>query len=157
MRPALVSSRVTGAVVAPSWAAVERVLWLAALDRCLRCGRADSGATLAAYRDVRRLIDRHAPALYAQTPVADAVEARWIIAARDAVGVGTPQERAVVIVWAAVGAWTDAPSGRWDALADAGAVLAEALDAGRDARVTGRVATKLRAVMAETWREMEGR
>ena len=148
-------------VVAPSWAAVERVLWLAAIDRALRCGPADSAATLRAYRGLRRLIDVRAPSLYAQTPVADAAEARWIIAAREAVDVGTPQERAAVIVWAAVAAWTDAPSGRWGALADAGTVLAEALDAtvldGRHPGETGRVAEKLRAVMATVWREMEGR
>ncbi len=156
------SSRVTGAVIAPSWAAVERVLWLAAIDRALRCGPSDSAATLRAYRGLRRLIDRDAPALYAATPVADAAESRWIIAAREAVDDGTPQERASVIVWAAVASWTDAPSGRWGALADAGGALAEALDAvvldGRHPGETARVATKLRGVMAVVWREMgEGR
>lgn len=160
MRAALVSPRVTGVSLAPSWAAVERVLWLAAIDRCLRCGPSDSAATLRAYRGLRRLIDRDAPALYAATPVADAAESRWIIAAREAVDDGTPQERASVIVWAAVGAWTDAPSGRWDALADAGGALAEALDAtvldGRHPVETARVATKLRAVMAGVWATMEG-
>ena len=155
------SPRVEGVVLRPSWAAVERVLWLAAIDRCLRPSPDDSTSALAAHWHLRALIDRHAPSLYAQTPVADAAEARWIIAAREAVDVGTPQERAAVIVWAAVAAWTDAPSGRWGALADAGTVLAEALDAtvldGRHPGETGRVAEKLRAVMATVWREMEGR
>lgn len=151
------SPRVEGVRLAPSWAAVERVLWLAALDRCLRPSpegeRVDVGL---AHLGLRRMILRHAPGLYRATPVDHDAETVWIGRAREALVDASPQEREAVIVWAAVGAWTDAPSGRWDALADAGTVLAEALDAGRDSRVTGRVASKLRAVMEGVWREMEG-
>ena len=161
MRPALVSPRVEGVRLAPSWVAVERVLWLAALDRCLRPSpdgeRVDVGL---AHLGLRRMILRHAPGLYAQTPIDRDREVVWIGRAREAMADASPQEREAVIVWAAVGAWTDAPSGRWGALADAGGALAEALDAtvldGRHPVETARVATKLRAVMAETWREMEG-
>ena len=152
MRAALVSPRVRGAVLAPSWPAVERVLWLAAVDRALRATAADSAATRAAYRDLRRVVDVRGPTLYAQTPVDDAAEARWIIAAREAVGDGSAEERAAVLLWAAVAAWTDAPQGAWGALADAGSALAETLACGD--RVL-RVADRLRGVMAGQWREME--
>lgn len=139
-------------VVGPSWAAVERVLWLAAVDRCLRATDDTSTDAIAADWHLRTLINRHAPSLYRATPVADAAESRWIIAARDAVDAGTPAERAAVVLWAAVASWTDAPSGRWGALADAGTTLAEALDAVTgEGRRTGRVATKLRGVMATAW------
>lgn len=158
MRPALVMERPP--VVAPSWAAVERVLWLAAIDRCLRPSPGgDHLDVLATHIGLRRAILRHAPGLYEQTPIDRDREVVWIGRARDAIAAGSPTERAAVLVWAAVAAWTDAPSGRWDALADAGGALAEALDAavldGRHPGETARVATKLRAVMAETWREME--
>lgn len=147
--------------VAPSWAAVERVLWLAALDRGLRATASDTAPVRAALDGLRRVLDRHAPALYALTPVDDARELVWIGRAREAIAEGSPTERAAVLVWASVAAWTDAPSGRWAALADAGTVLAEALDGavldGRHQAETARVATKLRAVMAAVWREMEGR
>lgn len=147
-------------VVAPSWAAVERVLYLAAIDLCLRATLDDTAPVRAALHDLRALIDRHAPSLYALTPVDGDRELVWIGRARDAIAAGSPTERAAVLVWAAVAAWTDAPSGRWDALADAGGALAEALDAtvldGRHPVETARVATKLRAVMAETWATMEG-
>ena len=154
MRAALVSPRVEGVVLRPSWAAVERVLWLAAIDRALRCGPADSAATLRAYRGLRRLIDVRAPSLYAQTPVADAAEARWIIAAREAVADGSAEERAAVLLWAAVAAWTDAPQGAWGALADAGSALAETLACGD--RMC-RVADRLRGVMATGWEMEAGR
>lgn len=155
------SPRVEGVRLSPSWAAVERVLYLAALDRCLRPSPGgDHLDVLAAHLGLRRMILRHAPGLYAQTPIDRDRELVWIGRAREALADASPQEREAVIVWAAVASWTDAPSGRWDALADAGGALAEALDAavldGRHPGETARVATKLRAVMAETWREMEG-
>jgi hypothetical protein len=140
------------AVLAPSWPAVERVLWLATVDRCLRLTGDDSADVRAAMRLLRRAIDRSAPTLYAQTPVDESREARWIVAVRDAIGLGTPAERAAVVAWAAVGAWTDAPSGRWGALADAALDLGDALDAGEAG--TLRSAEALRATMAEMW-EME--
>ena len=59
-----------------------------------------------------------------------AAESRWILAVRAALPPGAPAERAAVVLWAAVGAWTDAPQGRWGALADAASDLADALDAG---------------------------
>jgi hypothetical protein len=149
--PALLRQR--PAIVVPSPAAVERVLWLAAVDRCLRCGPRDADEVRAAYRVLRALIDRAAPSLYAQTPIDAGRESRWLVAARCALPEGTPAERAATVVWAAVGAWTDAPSGRWGALADAGADLGDWLDVG--GVVVPRRATALRETMADVWRTME--
>lgn len=143
MRPAL----------APSWTAIERALWLAALDRCLRATAADSVEVQSTYRVLRALIDWVAPSLYAATPIDAARESRWIVALRDALPEGTPGARASAVVWAAVGAWTDGPQGRWGALADAALDLGEALDAGEAG--TLRSAEALRATMAGQWREME--
>lgn len=117
-------------IVAPSPAAVERALWLATVDRCLASTGADSTEVRRAYVVLRRLIDWVAPSLYAQAPVDAAAESRWILAVRSALYPGPPAERAAVVLWAAVGAWTDAPSGRWGALADAASDLADALDGG---------------------------
>ena len=150
MRAALLRQR--PAVVGPSPAAVERVLWLAAVDRCLRCGPRDAVEVRAAYRDLRALVDRAAPSLYAQTPIDAVRESRWLVAARGALPEGTPAERAATVVWAAVGAWTDAPSGRWGDLADAALALGDALDAG--GTVTLRSATALRETMVDVWRWM---
>ena len=106
-----------------------------------------------AYRALRALIDRAAPSLYAQTPLDEAREVVWIGRMREALDEGTDAERAATVVWAAVGAWTDAPSGRWGALADAGADLGDALDVG--GVVIPRSATALRETMAVVWRTME--
>ena len=108
-----------------------------------------------AYRDLRALIDRAAPSLYEQTPLDEAREVVWIGRMREALDAGTPAERAATVVWAAVGAWTDAPSGRWGALADAGADLGDALDVG--GVVLPRQATALREAMALAWKAMEER
>jgi len=151
VRAALLRQR--PAVVGPSPAAIERVLWLAAVDRCLRCGPRDADEVRAAYRVLRALIDRAAPSLYAQTPIDAVRESRWLVAARAALPEGTPAERAATVVWAAVGAWTDAPSGRWGDLADAGADLGDWLDVG--GVVVPRRATALRETMADVWRTME--
>ena len=153
MRPALVSPRVRPAVLTASWTATERALWLAALDRCLRATAADSVEVQATYRVLRALIDWMAPSLYAATPIDAARESRWIVALRDAVPEGTPGARALTVVWAAVGAWTDGPQGRWGALADAALDLGDALDAGEAG--TLRSAEALREAMAVVWREME--
>jgi hypothetical protein len=91
---------------------------------------ADSTEVRRAYGHLRRLIDRAAPSLYAQAPIDAAAEARWIVAVRGALYPGPPAERAAVVLWAAVGAWTDAPSGRWGDLAALAADLADALDGG---------------------------
>lgn len=145
------------ATVGPSWTAVERVLYLAAIDRALRVSGTDGAAVLAAYRDLRRLIDRHAPALYAQTPVDDDRELVWIGRVRESIADGGPEERAAVLVWAAALAWTDAPDGRWGELADAAAVLAGALAEGHRPTTMGRVATTLRTVGAGLWTMEAGR
>ena len=147
MRAALLRQR--PAVVGPSPAAIERVLWLAAVDRCLRCGPRDADEVRAAYRVLRALIDRAAPSLYAQTPIDAVRESSWLVAVRAALPEGTPAERAATVVWAAVGAWTDAPSGRWGDLADAALALGDALDAG--GTVTLRSATALRETMVDVW------
>ena len=147
------SPRVAGVRLAPSPAAVERVLWLAAVDRGLRCGPRDSDDVRAAYRALRALIDWVAPSLYAQTPLVEAQEVVWIGRMREALDAGTTAERAATVVWAAVGAWTDAPTGRWGALCDAGADLGDALDVG--GVVVPRRATALREAMATVWRTME--
>ena len=152
-RCALIAPRVRGVVLAPSWTATERVLWLAAVDRCLRATAADPVEVLATYRALRALIDWVAPSLYAQTPLDEAREVVWIGRMREALDAGTPAERAATVVWAAVGAWTDAPQGRWGALADAGADLGDALDVG--GTVVPRRATALRETMAVVWKTME--
>ena len=141
------------ALIVHAPAAIERVLWLAAVDRCLRCGPRDADEVRAAYRDLRALIDRAAPSLYAQVPVDAGRESRWLVAARAALPEGTPAERAATVVWAAVGAWTDAPNGRWGDLADAALALGDALDAGWTA--TLRSATALRETMVAMWKTME--
>lgn len=112
----------------PSPAAIERVLWLAAVDRCLVSTGADSTEVRRAYAALRRLIDRAAPSLYAQAPIDPARESRWILDVRAALHSGTPAERAATVLWAACGSWTDAPSGRWGDLADLAGDLADALD-----------------------------
>jgi hypothetical protein len=147
VRAALLRQR--PAIVGPSPAAVERVLWLAAVDRCLRCGPRDADEVRRAYRVLRALIDRAAPSLYAQTPIDAGRESRWLVAVRAALPEGTPAERAATVVWAAVGAWTDAPSGRWGALADAAADLGDWLDVG--GVVVPRRATALRETMVDVW------
>lgn len=156
MIPALLRPR--PALVVPSPAAVERALWLAAVDRGLRCGPRDSDVVRGAYRALRSLIDRVAPSLYEQTPLDEAREVVWIGRMREALDEGTAAERAATVVWAAVGAWTDAPSGRWGALADAGADLGDALDVDAldvGGTVVPRRATALRGVMADVWWAME--
>ena len=147
MRAALLRQRPAVVVHAP--AAIERVLWLAAVDRCLRCGPRDAVEVRAAYRDLRALIDRAAPSLYAQVPIDAVLEAQWIVAARAALPEGTPAERAATVVWAAVGAWTDAPHGRWGDLADAAADLGDWLDVG--GVILPRRATALRETMVDVW------
>ena len=134
----------------PSPAAIERVLWLAAVDRCLVSTGADSTEVRRAYASLRRLIDRAAPSLNAQAPIDPARESRWIVAVRAALPPGTPAERAATVLWAACGAWTDAPSGRWGDRADLASDLADALDG-----VEGCArAMALREAMVEMWREM---
>jgi len=147
VRAALLRQRPAVVVHAP--AAIERVLWLAAVDRCLRCGPRDAVEVRAAYRDLRALIDRAAPSLYAQVPIDAVLEAQWIVAARAALPEGTPAERAATVVWAAVGAWTDAPHGRWGDLADAAADLGDWLDVG--GVILPRRATALREAMVDVW------
>ena len=147
MRAALLRQRPAVVVHAP--AAIERVLWLAAVDRCLRCGPRDADEVRRAYRDLRALIDRAAPSLYAQVPVDAARESRWLVAVRAALPEGTPAERAATVVWAACGAWTDAPNGRWGDLADAAADLGDWLDVG--GVVVPRRATALRETMVAMW------
>jgi len=137
------------AVVVHAPAAIERVLWLAAVDRCLRCGPRDADEVRATYRVLRALIDRAAPSLYAQVPIDAGRESRWLVAARGALPEGTPAERAATVVWAAVGAWTDAPNGRWGALADAAADLGDWLDVG--GVILPRRATALRETMVDVW------
>lgn len=149
------SHRVRGAIVAPSAAAVECVLWLAAIDRSLRVEPRDAAAVQQAYAPLRRLIRRHAPTLYREAPVDDDRELVWIGRVRESIADGAPGERAAVLVWAAALAWTDAPAGRWGELADAAERLALALADGRSATELGRVATELRAVAAGLW-TMEG-
>ena len=151
MRTALLRQR--PALIVHSPAAVERVLWLAAVDRGLRCGPRDSDVVRGSYRALRALLDRVAPSLDEQTPLDEAREVVWIGRLRQALDAGTPAESAATVVWAAVGAWTDAPSGRWGALADAGADLGDALDVG--GVVVPRRATALRGVMAVVWQTME--
>lgn len=142
----------TAAVVLPSWPALERALWLAACDRRLRSTASDGSAVRTAMRVLRGMIDRWAPTLYAQAWVDDAAE-RWWLGELSETLAGSPDARATVALWAAVACWTDAPNGRWGALADAAADLGDALDVGGTTVL--RSATALRDAMAVVWREME--
>ena len=76
MTPALLSPRTP--VVAPSWAAVERVLWLAALDRCLRATPGDTARVLIALRSMRSAIRRDGPRAYAECVVDEEMLARIV-------------------------------------------------------------------------------
>jgi len=140
------------AIVIPSATATERVLWLAAVDRCLRPTPTDDAVTRAAERALRGAINRHGPALYALTRVSDRRESAWLVALLASVHAEVPDAvalRAALVLWAAVEVWTDAPDGRWSTLADVASTLAVSLDAalGCGGAATGRVASKLRAVM----------
>jgi hypothetical protein len=166
---ALLLPRLTSAPLAPSWAAVERVLYLVALSAALRPTADDGAAVVSAWRALDARMQRDWTALVSSAPVDGARGRRWIVAARDAAraevaalgctGDAAVTARAAVLVWAAVASWTDAPSGRWGELATLAAVLAEeldgaVLDGGHEAE-TGRAACGLRAVMATGWSEME--
>ncbi len=73
MRPtALVSPRVEGVRLAPSWSAVERVLWLAALDRCLRSTPDDTARVRIATASMRAAIGRDGPRAYGECVLDDA-------------------------------------------------------------------------------------
>ncbi len=165
MRPALVSPRVEGVRLAPSWAAVERVLWLAAIDTTLREDARDGRTVRAAYRSLRARLRADAPGVYADAPALDdAALDRWVDALRS-----------TILLWAAVEVMGEADAQPWGRIARAVEWLATALDgqvraeaargldgaqalaASRGAVAgTGRVATKLRAEMDAAWREMEG-
>ena len=176
MRPALVSPRVEGVRLAPSWAAVERVLWLAAVDTTLREDARDGRTVRAAYRSLRARLRADAPGVYADAPALDdAALDRWVDALRSTMDAGSGAMRSTILLWAAVEVMEEADAQPWGRIARAVAWLATALDGavraeaarGLDGEAavaamratvagTGRVATKLRAVMAETWRAMEG-
>lgn len=171
------SPRLAGAPLSPSWAATERVLFLIALRAAMRPTSDDGAAVLAAWGALASRVEREWLDLAAASPVGGARARLWIVAAQRearsqvaalALGRGLAVDvtaRAAVLVWAAVAAWSDAPSGRWGELAALATALADALDAavdgsdaldvGTSAHGTGRAAMGLRAVMAETWRTME--
>ena len=148
MTPALLSPRAP--VVAPSWASTERVLWLAALDRCLRATPGDSARVLIALRSMRAAIGRDGPRAYAECAVDEARELRWLHALRDHLRPHGVSGLAA-LVRCAVLVWTDTARAPWSRLAEAAERVARAMP--EDA--TGRAVEGLRAVMAETWREME--
>lgn len=137
-------------VVAPSWAATERVLWLAALDRCLRATEGDTARVLIALRSMRAAIGRDGPRAYGECVLDDERELRWLHALRDHLRPHGVQGLAV-LVWCAVLVWTDAARAPWSRLADAAERVARAMPES----ATGRAAEELRAVMAGTW-AMEG-
>lgn len=148
MRAALVAPR--PAVVAPSWAAVERVLWLAAMDRCLRSTEGDTARVVIAVQSWRAAVERDARRAYGECVVDEALELRWLHALRDHLRPHGVQGLAV-LVWCAVLVWTDAARAPWSRLADAAERVARAMPES----ATGRAAEELRAVMAGTW-AMEG-
>ena len=160
---ALVSPLVTGVSLAPSWAAVERVLWLAALDTTLREDARDGRTVRAAYRSLRARLRADAPGIYADAPTLDdAALGRWVDALRSTMDAGRGAVRSTILLWAAVEVMEDADAQPWGRIARAVEWLATALDgaealaASRGAVAgTGRAAEELRAVMAETWREMD--
>ena len=147
---ALVSPRVTDAIVGPSWASTERVLWLAAIDRCLRATPGDTARVLIALRSMRSAIRRDGPRAYAECVVDEEREERWLHALRDHLRPHGVSGLAA-LVWCAVLVWTDTARAPWSRLAEAAERVARAMP--EDA--TGRAVEGLRAVMAETWREGE--
>ena len=149
MRAALVMERPP--VVGPSWAAIERVLWLAALDRCLRSTDGDSARVLIALRSMRAAIGRDAGRGYAECVLDDAREERWLHALRDHLRPHGVRGLAT-LVWCAVLVWTDTARAPWSRLAEAAERVARAMPEDAD----GRAVEGLRAVMAAEWREMEG-
>ncbi len=145
MRAALVSPRVEGVRIAPSWAAVERVLWLAALDRCLRSTPDDTARVRIATASMRAAIGRDGARAYGECVLDDARELRWLHALRDHLRPHGVQGLAVLV-------WTDAARAPWSRLADAAERVARAMPES----ATGRAAEELRAVMAAEWKAMEG-
>ena len=140
------------AIVAPSPAAVERALWLAAIDRCLRPTEGDAARLLIAVRSWRVAVERDGPRAYAECVVDEAAEERWLHALRDHLrphGV----DGLAVLVWCAVLVWTDAARAPWSRLAEAAERVVRAMP--EDA--TGRAAEGLRAVMADVWARETGR
>lgn len=148
MRAALLRQR--PALIVPSPAAVERVLWLAAVDRCLWPTEGDAARLLIAVRSWRAAVGRDGPRAYAECVVDDAAEVRWLTALQEHL---RPQGGGglAALVWCAVGVWTDAGRAPWSRLAEAAERVVRAMP--EDA--TGREATALRGVMADVWREME--
>ena len=103
MRAALVSPRVEGVRLAPSWAAVERVLWLAAVDTTLREDARDGRTVRAAYRSLRARLRADAPGVYADAPALDdAALDRWVDALRSTMDAGSGAMRSTILLWAAV-------------------------------------------------------
>lgn len=175
MRAALIAPR--PAVVAASWSAVERVLYLVALRACLRPTADDSAAVRTAWRALDATIAHGWLAHVEAAPVGGAQTRQWITAAQVVaraevaaldLGRGLAVDvtaRAAVLVWAAVAAWSDAPTTRWDTLTTQATALADALDAvvdgsdaldaGTSALATGAAAARVRERMADVWREME--
>ena len=150
MRAALVSPRVEGVRLAPSWSAVERVLWLAALDRCLRSTPDDTARVRIATASMRAAIGRDGPRAYGECVLDDERELRWLHALCDHLRPHGVQGLAV-LVWCAVLVWTDAARAPWSRLADAAERVARAMPES----ATGRAAEELRAVMAAEWKAME--
>lgn len=152
MRAALVSPRVSGVVVAPSWPAVERVLWLAAIDRCLWPTEGDAARLLIAVRSWRAAVGRDGPRAYAECVVDEGAELRWLHALQEHL---RPQGGAglAALVWCAVGVWTDAGRAPWSRLAEAAERVVRAMP--EDA--TGAAAMGLRGVMADVWAKEAGR
>ena len=150
MRCALVAPRITAARLSPSPAAVERVLYLSAMDRCLRSTPGDSARVLIAVRSWRAAVERDARRAYAECVVDEALELRWLAALREHL---RPHggDGLAALVWCAVGVWTDAGCAPWSRLAEAAERVVRAMP--EDA--TGAAAMGLRGDMATVWAEME--
>ena len=143
--------RPSAARLSPSPAAVERVLWLSAMDRCLRPTAGDSARVLeGAVRSWRAAVERDARRAYAECVVDEADELLWLAALRERL---RPHggDGLAALVWCAVGVWTDAGCAPWSRLAEAAERVVRAMP--EDA--TGRAADRLRGVMAGVWSEME--
>ena len=140
------------AIVAPSAAATERALWLAAIDRCLRPTEGDAARLLIAVRSWRVAVERDGPRAYAECVVDEAAEERWLHALQEHL---RPQGGGglAALVWCAVGVWTDAGRAPWSRLAEAAERVVRAMP--EDA--TGREAMGLRGDMADVWARETGR
>ena len=169
MRVAHIPSAAATARIVSSADATERLLYLYALDACLRPRGDAPAAVLAAYHPLRRAMDGARGALaslddrralaWARDVAAlcraevDTLAPRLVLARGE---VDRRDLRAALLLWAAAEAWGDG-GGRWATLAGHAAALAAALDGAVDrgaaGLLTGGAASRVRARASGLWAE----